>query len=91
MIFNDPLADSCLVPVAMKKLNTFLLLLFCPFYVSAHHKFKCGYGKRCYTSNEICVQGNCVPKCDSNNDCEEGEYCYEKYKVHKTDYFFLIE
>ena len=35
----------------------------------------------CYTKTEVCVQGECVPTCENDNNCPEGEICDKKEKV----------
>ena len=35
----------------------------------------------CYTKTEVCVQGECVPICENDSNCPEGEICHEKDKV----------
>ena len=47
----------------------------------AHHTFKCGWNKTCYTSKEICLKGECVPICVDDVDCPTGDICHRKYKV----------
>ena len=68
----------------MKESTVTIFLLLCPFYVLAHHKFRCGRGyglKMCDTKTEVCVQGECVPTCENDSNCPEGEICDEKDKV----------
>ena len=35
----------------------------------------------CYTKTEVCVQGECVPTCENDSNCPEGEICHETEKV----------